>query len=292
MSIRQLETLIAIAETGGFAAAADRLAITQSAISMQIKALEEDLGTPLFDRTRRPPVLNATGASILEQARDVVSRYRALKALANAPGDVAGTLTMGIIPTASTGLMPDALAILRDRFPRLQVRVESGLSTGLVRRVADGDMEAALVTGAGRLPRGLRSRPVLTEKLMVIAGSAAGERTDDALLESQPFIRFNRQAGVGRVIDSWLRRRRIRVRETMELDSIEAMVGMVARGLGVAVVPERSLAGVDPDTVLRIPFCDPPATRQVSLVDREGGDHEARARAVFDALVEATETPV
>ena len=291
MSIRQLETLIAVSETGGFAAAADRLAITQSAISMQIKALEEDLGTELFDRTRRPPVLNATGAAILEQARDVVGRYRALKALANAPGDVAGTLTMGIIPTASTGLMPDALAILRDRYPRLQVRVESGLSTGLVRRVADGELEAALITGTGRLPRGLRSRPVLTERLMVIAGASAGARTDQDLLESLPFIRFNRQAGVGRVIDGWLRRRRIRVRETMELDSIEAMVGMVARGLGVAVVPERSLLGVDPDVVKRLPFGAPTATRQVSLVDRAGGDHEARARAVFDALVEATDHP-
>lgn len=293
MNLRVLEMLIAVADAGSFAAAADRVGVTQSAISMQMKALEEDLGATLFDRSRRPPILNETGRRIVEGARDMVRLEQSLRALA-AGSRVRGRFRLGVIPTAATGLVPDALARLAARAPELQIRIESGLSADLTRRVAQGVLDAAVITETARLERGLSVRTILEEPLVVAvprsiltahrlqqaeqgrlgSGSEPGVGQGNAalarmLLRERPFVRFNRRTGVGRVIDSALRQMRIPVSEAMELDSIEAILAMVGRGLGVAVVPESAVAAYPSDTLVSLSFGDRPVYRRVGLVERD-----------------------
>jgi len=275
MNLQHLETLLAAADTGSFAAAADRVGVTQSAVSMQMKSLEEALGVSLFDRSRRPLALSEAGLALLPKARELVRLADELRAQA-AGASLAGRLRLGVIPTAATGLVPDVLARLTARAPELQIRLESGLSGELTRRVVSGMLDAALVTEAAALPRGLVSHPVLEEALVVVApAGTSGEAV--ALLRAHPFIRFNRRAGVGRLIDAALRRRRIHVRETMELDSIEAILAMVAHGLGVAVVPSGPLTGAIAERVTAASFADPPLTRRVVLVEREATSHMTAA---------------
>lgn len=268
MNLRHLETLLAIAEAGSFAAAAERVGVTQSAVSMQMQALEAALGVELFDRARRPPVLSDLGRTLLMNARAVVRAAEELSAAAS--GTVLrGRLRLGVIPTSATGLVPDALALLAARAPDLQIRIESGLSVDLARRVSQGVLDAALVTETPRLERGLVVRPILEEPLLVVAPLSAVGLSARTLLRRLPFVRFNRRTGVGRVIDTALRRDRITVTETMELDSIEAILAMVGRGLGVAVAPAGSVTGAVAETVLALPFGDPPVLRRVGLLERE-----------------------
>ena len=286
MNLRHLETLLAIAETGSFAAAADRVGVTQSAVSMQMRALEELLGAALFDRARRPPMLNDLGRGLLPHARGVVRAAEDLAAAASG-AVLRGRLRFGVIPTAATGLVPDALTRLAARAPDLQIRIESGLSADLARRVGQGVLDAALITETPRLERGLVVRPVLEEPLLVVAPRAAAGPPARTLLRRLPFVRFNRRTGVGRVIDSALRRDRIAVTETMELDSIEAILAMVGRGLGVAVVPAGSVAGPVAATVHALPFGDPPVLRRVGLLERErpsGGEANPMTAVLLDVL--------
>jgi DNA-binding transcriptional LysR family regulator len=286
MSFRQLETLVAIADAGSFHGAADRLGITQSAVSMQMKALENDLQTSLFDRARRPPGLRETASPLVDQARQILRLHDDFRHGARATGTIAGTLRIGVIPTASTGILPDALAILRDRAPRLQVRIENELSTELMRRVERGMLDAAILTEPLRMNAGLRARAILEERLLVVApGDSPGERDID-LLTALPFVRFNRRAGVGRVIDAALRSRDIEVRERMELDSIESILMMVSRGLGAAVAPERSISAEQRALLKCVPFGDPPVRRRVALVERASGDRSALTNVLHDALIE------
>lgn len=285
MNLRHLETLLAIAETGSFAAAADRVGVTQSAVSMQMRALEDALGTELFDRARRPPALSERGGALLGLAREVLRAAEELTAAASG-ATLRGRLRLGVIPTAATGLVPDALTLLAARAPDLQIRVESGLSTDLARRVAQGVLDAALVTETARLERGLVVRPILEEPLLVVAPPATAGPSARTLLRSLPFVRFNRRTGVGRVIDAALRRDRIVVTEAMELDSIEAILAMVGRGLGVAVVPAGSVAGAVAATVHALPFGDPPVLRRVGLLERER-PAGAEPNPVVSALLEA-----
>lgn len=290
MSLRHLATLIAIAEHGSFAAAAERLGLTQSAVSMQMKALEGELDAELFDRSRRPPELSGAGRAAIEPARRILALYAGLREAARTPGDLAGSLRIGVIPTASTGLLPAALALLSGRYPRLAIRIENGLSTELALRVADGALDAAVVTGDSGPERGLSRHLILTERLMVVAPLGAAGSTDATLLTGLPFIRFNRRAGVGRIIERALGSRRIRVAEAMELDSIEAILAMVSRGLGVSVVPEHALTDDLRRALVCMPFGDPPATRSVTLVARAGG-LAPRTEALLRSLREVAERP-
>ncbi|MCR9071494.1 MAG: LysR family transcriptional regulator [Alphaproteobacteria bacterium] len=271
MNIRHLETLLAIADSGSFAAAAERVGVTQSAVSMQMKTLEEELGAPLFDRARRPPVLNETADGVLGRVRELVRLSEDIRALAGG-GATRGRLRLGIIPTAATGLVPAALARLAERAPDLRIRVESGLSVDLLRRVAQGALDAAVVTETPRLERGLVLNPIHEEPLVVAAPIGASGRSDRDLLRTLPFVRFNRRTGVGRVIDTALRQRRIVVSEAMELDSIEAILAMVARGLGVAVAPAGSITDTLRKTLRIVPFGNPPVLRRIALVERERGE--------------------
>jgi DNA-binding transcriptional LysR family regulator len=292
MSLRQLQTLVAIADAGSFHAAAGRLSITQSAVSMQMKALEEDLQTPLFDRSRRPPTLRENARPLIEQARHILRLYESFQIDARADGAVAGILRIGVIPTASTGILPDALAILRERTPRLQVRIENELSTELVRRVERGMLDAAILTEPSRLNAGLGSRVILEERLLVVAPIDSPGETDVDLLTALPFVRFNRRAGVGRVIDGALRSRGIEVRERMELDSIESILMMVSRGLGAAIAPERSISIEQRRSLKCIPFGDPPVRRRVGLVERTSQGRSTLTDALYDALVEVARREV
>lgn len=291
MNLRHVETLLAIADAGSFAAAAERVGVTQSAVSMQMKALEEELGARLFDRAHRPPTLNDTGHGIVARARELLALAEAMRG--QAAGDaLRGRLRLGVIPTAATGLVPDALARLAERAPEVQLRIESGLSADLLRRVGQGALDVAVVTETARLERGLIFRPVLEEPLVVAAPIGAKGTTARDLLRRLPFVRFNRRTGVGRVIDAALRQQRIAVTETMELDSIEAILAMVGRGLGVAVAPEGSVTGAVAEAVRTVPFGDPPVVRRVGLIERERADPSPIRAVLLEELRRAARLPM
>lgn len=284
MNLRHLRTFVTIAETGSFQAAAERLFLTQSAVSMQMKALEESLQAELFDRGKRPPVLSALGRALLDRARDLVEQVEDFRRAAAGGEELLGSLTLGVIPSATTSILPGALARLRDEHPRMQVRIEGGLSAGLEDLVAGGVIDAAVITEPARLPAGLRSLTIFSEPLLIAVPAQAKGSDGPALLERLPFIRFNRATGIGRIIETTLQTRRIRVVETMELDSIEAILMMVSRGLGASVVPERSLTHRFAATVRTIPFEAPGLNRNVGLVVRRRQSETPLVSALFGAL--------
>lgn len=284
MSLRHLKTLVAVADSGSFNAAAERLGVTQSAVSMQMRALEDDLEVELFDRSKRPPLLNTLGHSLLERAREIVRLYDGLQESVAKAGQLAGALRLGAIPSVTTSILPPALASLRNRHPALQVRIESGLSTELMTKVARGALDAAVVTEPERLSKELQSATILDEALIAVRHRNAPGSTDEALLSASPFVRFNRRAGFGRIVDSALRARGLKVQDAMELDSIEAILLMVSQGLGVTVVPESSIVGRFAKTLYRTPFGDPPVRRRVCLVERAGGAQTQLTAALREEL--------
>ena len=104
-NIQNVKTFLAIAETGSFSGAARAVHRTQSAITMQVKALEQSLGVELFDRSRRPPVLNEAGRAFAEKAKEVLHGIDRLFAEVNSQG-IGGHLRLGVVPSVITGLIP------------------------------------------------------------------------------------------------------------------------------------------------------------------------------------------
>lgn len=295
MGIRHLRTLLEISETGSFQAAAERMGLTHSAVSMQMKALEEELQTELFDRSRRPPDLNPTALRLLEKAQEIINLYDSLAEAGSKQDDLSGLLRLGAIPSATTSFLPEALARLGRKHPRLQVRLESGLSTELTRELLQGKLDCIIITEAQRLDDALKPTTLREERLVVIAQKntenekiAKSKDGDIALLDHLPFVRFNHLTGVGRVIEQSLRNRGTNLREVMELDSLEAIQRMVAKGLGAAIIPESSLE--KNNDLLVCPFGKPAATRKVSLVEKYRGQRPDLTSALAEILQDVLAT--
>ena len=284
MSIGQLRTLVAVQDQASFHGAAASLGITQSAVSMQMRALEERLDLGLFDRSQRPPALTPAARNLVPRAREILALYDSLAGLGKTGAAIAGRLALGTIPSASLIVLPSALARLTALHPDTDLRVESGLSDDLLLRVRSGQLDAALVTEPDSLDRKLRRTTLYSESLVLIAPKAWARRPRRALLADRPFIHFKRRTGVGLVIDRALRQHGIEVRTAMQLDSIEAILTMVAKGLGVAIVPEGAMSERYPGEIHASPAFQPAVRRRVALVSRQreetAGLHEA-LRAIF-----------
>src|SRR5258708_24870744 len=133
VSIRDLRTFLAIAESGSFDAAARSVRRTQSAVTVQMKALEDEFGLVLFDRARRPPVLSPGGRAFLPRAIEAVEAYDRLYQVSRY-ALVEGHLRLGVVSSVITRVMPKALVSLRARYPAVHVELSMGLSKELVSR--------------------------------------------------------------------------------------------------------------------------------------------------------------
>lgn len=237
MSIRTLRTLIAVADRGTFSAAAKQVFITHAAVSQQIKALEEEWKVALFDRSHRTPTLTPAGRALVAKARDVVFAYDSMVPSVLGSQGVHGVLSLGAVPTTLTGLVPQAIAKLKDAYPTLHVSVVPGLTTSLIQQVQHGTMDVALVSKPQFVPRDLIWYELAQEPLELLASVQCEENDPIVLLENNPFIRFSRQAVIGGMIETWLQENKIAVRESMELESLEAISSMVYYNMGVSIVP-------------------------------------------------------
>lgn len=274
MTLRSLRTLQAIARHGSFARAGEVVGLTQSAVSLQVKALEEEFGASLFDRSRRLPVLTEAGRIVLERASDILDRYDQIAIALGDERSLAGRLRLGAIQTALAGILPEALAILNTDHPRVRVHLTAGMSAELALQVAAGEIDAAITTEPVRPhPPDLVWTPLYQDRFWIIAPADHKDVPSRDLFARLPFIRFDSRAWAGRLIDRELKRLKISVREEMILDSQEVILRMVSMGLGVAVVPLA--AHILRDIRLSChPFGEPVMTRNVVLLetrDRRGG---------------------
>lgn len=277
---KHLASLEAIAEHGSFSAAGDAVGRSHSAISLHIKALEEELDTIVIDRAARPLSLTPDGVALVEQAR----RFRRVMEDIRAIGQsdiIEGTLSVGIVPTVMSHLAPPALARIRASHPKLRLEIRTGLSGELARAVQSGDLDAAVLTGPDLAPEDLEVSHVASEPLVVIAPSDARGETDAELLTRHPFIWFSRKTWAGQQIERRLLDRSIRVNAAMEIDSLEAIESLVRHGLGVAIVPDQSDSD---ETLRRIPFCSPQAQRRVVLLNRQRSPKARLIRALKAGL--------
>jgi DNA-binding transcriptional LysR family regulator len=235
--INELRTFIAVCRHGAFAAAGERIGLTQSAVSSQIKRLEEALGFELFDRTGRSATLNAAGETTLARAEEICALYAKLGEL---PEDAAhgGLLRIGAIASTQSTLLARALASLRKELPQLRVHVSPGVSMRLMDDLDAGVIDAAVIIRPpfGILPD-LTWQSLVHEPYVLIAPKKMPGKDWRTLIQEQPFLRYDRASFGGRMVERFLRREGIVVNDSIELDEIPGLIHMTSKGLGVALVP-------------------------------------------------------
>ncbi|MGV1836684.1 LysR substrate-binding domain-containing protein [Rhizobium rhizogenes] len=251
-----MKTLVAIARFGTFAAAGDRIGLTQAAVSGQMKRLEEKLGVQLFERTGRSATLNAAGLRTLERAKDIIAKFEAIADPVDE--DSGGRLSIGAIASVQSTVLARALVPFRDRFPKHHIHIVPGISLHLLDLLDAGELDlAVIIKPSFGIPKDFVWQPLLREPYVLAVPSWIEGDDWLALLQEQPFIRYERSSFGGRQVDRFLRSLSVTVRESVEIDDISAMAALVGQGLGVALLPM---------TEGNLPL--PPSVRVVSLADR------------------------
>ncbi|WP_295317574.1 LysR family transcriptional regulator [Roseobacter sp.] len=268
MSIRMLRTLIAIDDHKTFSAAADAVFVTHAAVSQQMRALEENWGVQIFDRTRRTPELTPVGRALVARAREVVRGYDQILPSVTGETGVSGEVALGALPTTLTTLVPQVISLLMARHPDVHVHLNPGLTTAMISQLERGALDVALITRPETLPPDLEFMEIAEEPVQLLASLETQSDDPLELLSSHSFIRFNRDAVVGHMIETWLQKKGIRVNETMELDSLEAISSMVHANLGVAMAPRRCVRVRNPLALKRLSLGPDAPVRRLGLAHR------------------------
>ena len=286
MSVRALKTFLAIARHGTFAAAARDIGLTQAAVSLQIKALEKELNTQLFDRIGRSVMLNTSGRNLIPAATRILSLYEDM-ARTVSTGDLGGSLHIGAIPPTFAKLLPEALLRLRRDHPRVEVRAISGVSDDLAAKVERGELDAALVSDPPHsLPKALVLHPIVDEPLVFIAHKTLKMTQPRKILSEEPFIWLSRGSWTGRLIDQMLGQHGIQVQDVMELDMPELIAEMVARGFGVSIIPMYDGKWLKDPRLKIWRFDKPRIKRGVSLLQRRAHPRSVITMALLQCLLD------
>jgi DNA-binding transcriptional LysR family regulator len=246
MEIRQIKAFVAIAETGTFTAGAARVHVTQAAISMQIRQLENETGARLFVRAPRRVILTEAGEKLLERAYVILREYdAALEELAALTGAAHGRLRIGSASARVTAdPLPQVLRELRETHPGVEASVVSGTSESLVRQVLAGELDAAFVS----LPveaRGVQTELLSEDYLVAIASprhKLAKQKVVSAYaLAGEKLILGERGGNTRRLIDQFFAHAGVSLKIAMELSRLAAIKRMVEEEMGVGIVPLQSV---------------------------------------------------
>lgn len=282
--MRTLKTFLTVARCGSFAAAANEVGLTAAAVGLQMNALEESLGQVLFDRARRSVVLNPAGRRLVAPIEELVQRWESLVASDEDDGTLSGVVVVGALVSSLMGAFADALwAVKRDN-PRLDVKLFAGMSSDFAARVGRGELDAAVVTQPPwPLPANLVWTPLYEEPMvLIVPAQPRFALAADALeiLGSSPFLRFDRSTWTGRLVDEALAQAGVAVHDSMELNSVEAIVEIVRQGFGISVVPKLANVAWDRDRALRaVQMEGVTVRRRVGLLERS---EHVRRRFTFE----------
>lgn len=266
--IKELKTLIAVAREGTFAAAGNKIGLTQAAVSAQIQRLEAELGFELFDRKGRSAHLNKMGQQILLQAQELLRLYDSLgSTTVGLPPSV--LVNIGAIASVQRSYLPDALAKFHQHCPQCRSRVVPGLSMELVNLVDAGEIDmAVIIRPPFSLQSDLRWTTLALEPYRLIVPRDVPGDDWTRLLSSQPFIRYDRSSFGGRQVDRFLRQMHFNLHEVCELDELEAIIKLVENGVGVALVPQTAPDFAWPDGVRVLDLGQHTFHRDIGLVHR------------------------
>ncbi len=287
--IRELKTFVAVTREGTFAAAGNKIGLTQAAVSAQMQRLEAELGFALFDRTGRAARLNAMGQQTLEQAHELIRLYNNLGSR-KAGRQATAVVNIGAIASVQRSLLPGALVRFRRQLPDGRTRVVPGLSMELLDLVDAGEIDmAAIIRPPFSLHGDLRWTTLAHEPFRLLVPRHVEGEDWAELLSSQPFVRYNRASFGGRQVDRFLRAAHLSVQEVCELDELDAIVRLVAKGAGIALVPETASDRRWPAAVRSIDLGPQTFHRDIGLVHRARGSLSEPARLLAQLVRRAYE---
>ncbi|MFD8081099.1 LysR family transcriptional regulator [Kitasatospora sp. NPDC059722] len=284
MQLQQLRYFLAVAETRHFTRAAEAAHVAQPSLSQQIRALERELGAELFHRTRGRIALTDAGDALLPLARRILADTESARLAVQETVQLRrGRVRLGAPPSLCTSLVPDVLRVFRDRYPGVALAVREGGSRDLVRWLAAGELDLALVItpASGEVAPALDVTELLHEELVLVSALPKRARRTVRVTElrGRPLVMFREGYDVREATLAACRAAGFEPEFAVEGGEMDAVLGFVRAGLGPAVVPgmvaARSGLGVTP-------FAGPGLGRTIAVAH----GHEVPLTRAADALRE------
>lgn len=271
LTLRQLDILEAVAQCGSFSRASAELHLTQPAVSMQVKQLEESLGLPLFEHIGKRIYLTEAGREVLETSRAVHRELANLEnVLADLRGMKGGSLTVSVASSASY-LAARLIAAFRQTHPDVRVNLNAVNRETLLQQLAENSVDLVLM---GQPPEGhdLQSQPFLKNPLVVIASTnhalAKAHNIPLERLAEEPFLGREPGSGTRNVVEKFFEANGLKLKVAMEMNKNEAIKQAVEAGLGVGVVSQHGELATRHLCILDV--LGFPLMRQWHLVQRQG----------------------
>jgi DNA-binding transcriptional LysR family regulator len=268
MDLAFLESLIHVVENGSIAQAARIQHLTSAAVRQRVNALERELGISLLTRSGHTCMPTSACSALLPRARNLVRDGMMLRDDVDATG-LTGTLRIGSISTALTGVMPKALHALAKKAPKLTPFLKPGSSSELYGAVVAGELDAAItVSPSFTLPKTMVATPLRREPLVFISKRASDE-TIKQRLSTSAYIRYDAAAWGGRFAQQYVLDQKIQPHLLCDLDGLEAITLMVAEGLGVSLIPQWSGLAEFASRVAITPVNGSKYCREIVLITRQ-----------------------
>jgi LysR family transcriptional regulator, transcriptional activator of the cysJI operon len=280
----RLKVFRAAAEHLNFRKAAERLFLTQPAVTLQIKALEDDLGVRLFDRSAGRVSLTRQGSLLLNYASQIAALVsQAEQELGAEDGKISGELPLGVSTTIAQYVLPRLLGAFLDEHPRVQFSLHSGNTSEIVQLLLGGGISLGLIEGPAR-DRGIRTEPFMQDELVLITPPAfeSDRMSRDQLMTSNLLMREH-GSGSRRVVEIALEKAGYKLKSfkhVMNLDSTEAIKSAVEAGLGVAIVSRWAISKELELGALKVAeVTGLKVARHFSLISRTGPEPQGPAGA-------------
>jgi DNA-binding transcriptional LysR family regulator len=291
LNVARLRVLKEVAYKGSISGAAESLSYSQSAVSQQIATLESEAGMTLLERHPRGVSLTAAGQTLVGHADGILARLEAAEsALSLIAGLRSGRLRMASFPTAGATLMPLAIATFRASYPEVELTLAEGEPEEIVPRLAAGELDLALLFEfAGETPlREGMTRVELLEDPMYLAlprdhRLAERARLRLADLREEAWVQTSRSSPCARHVVRSCHAAGFEPNVSFESDDYQTVQGLVAAGVGVALIPELALSVERDDVTIRALSPSPPV-RQVIAATPGGADLVPAAPAMLGIL--------
>ncbi|AQA05283.1 LysR family transcriptional regulator [Mycobacterium sp. MS1601] len=272
MELRQLEYFVAVAEEANFTRAADRVHISQPGISAQIKALEAEIGQPLFDRSARVARLTAAGKAALEPARAALAAATAVRDAVDAvAGLLRGNLSIGMVTGCTITPLFVAVEAFRDAHPDVRLSMRENDSATMLSEVQAGDLDVAIVGTAGAPPEALESMTIVSEPLAALVPGGhrwSGRRSlDYPALAGQPLVTMPDGTGVRATLETGCAQHGFMPTVAVQASAADSIADLCARGVGIGVL-SASMAQEHADRLAVVPMRGNPVPAVLAVVWR------------------------
>lgn len=240
-----------VARRSSFTKAGQEAGLTQSAITRQIRGMEDRLGITLFERTTRHVKLTRAGARLFEKSDALLAEVNGtIRELQRDFELVPQTIRVGISRSIGFAYLPGFFFAFRRKFPGVQIQLAQEPSRTLLQNVEQNELDVALLSPPPHLPRGLKITHRFNDDFTIIAPPQLqlprkGKQIDliktGKLLMTQRWISIDRECNTGKRMHHWLAKNDLRIEPAMELDNFDVIVNLVSLGMGVSLVPHRVL---------------------------------------------------